>query len=413
MKTLRVFEAFAGIGAQHKAVKYVNKLDKPVNFKVVAISDWDVRANIAYAAMHHKLTKEKINNIIKKHQINDLDAYFKNKVYSMNSKKPIFSIKKLSPEFKKAIIASSLVTNNHSDINQLKGKVINKLKIDLLTYSFPCQGLSSANMGRDKGINNEKSTSNLVWQIGRVINETEHKPKYLLLENVKTLVKKYNDEYQEWVNYLDTLGYKTFTAIFKASDHGSLQIRERVFALSVLKDIKLPFEENDVAYKEYVNNLAKPIDINKKQAKYLKIFDVDNNRINEAKSCLMNNTPSRIKMVKSGINLSDMYKAKERKYFINTLTTKQDRLPNAGHIPLANNEINKLQYRFITPREAYKIMGFSDKDFDLLLPFIQDKYLNNDCLWRQAGNSIDVNVIKDIFQAIANIEELNRKDNDE
>ncbi|WP_268926799.1 DNA cytosine methyltransferase [Mycoplasmopsis gallopavonis] len=42
------------------------------------------------------------------------------------------------------------------------GEVLDNLKIDLLTYSFPCQGLSVASMGRDKGIKNKESTSHLI-----------------------------------------------------------------------------------------------------------------------------------------------------------------------------------------------------------------------------------------------------------
>ncbi|WP_223214523.1 DNA cytosine methyltransferase [Mycoplasmopsis gallopavonis] len=67
-----------------------------------------------------------------------------------------------------------------------------------------------------------------------------------------------------------------------------------------------------------------------------------------------------------------------------------------------------MQYRFITPREAYKIMGFEDLDFNKLVPFVEEGILNNDCLWRQAGNSIDVNVLKRIFEVIGIIDEMNK-----
>ncbi|QNM93786.1 DNA (cytosine-5-)-methyltransferase [Mycoplasma sp. Pen4] len=409
-KVLRVFETFAGIGAQHKGIKYNNKHDKDVNFKVVATSDWDMRANIAYSAIHHNLDINTLKSVLNKHKVNNLDDFLEGKTYSSNSKTPYRNLKRLDPEFKEILVAANLLSNNHSDINQVTGEIIDNLKIDLLTYSFPCQGLSVANMGRDKGIKNSESTSNLVWQIGRILSESQHKPKYLLLENVKQLVHKYNDEYQEWKDYLDGLGYKTFTGIFNAFEHGSLQRRERVFAISVLKDTKVPFEENDIAYKEYVGAFGKKIPLESRGKQYLNIFDVNNENVEETTKVIINDTPSRVRMVNEGLDLSDLDKAAKRKFIINTLTTKQDRLPNSGYIPLKNDIRRKLDYRFITPREAYKIMGFEDKDFDKLKPFIDKGYLNNECLWRQAGNSIDVNVIKSIFKCILEIEKFDTKE---
>lgn len=61
------------------------------------------------------------------------------------------------------------------------------------------------------------------------------------MENVKNLVNKYKLEYESWKKELSKLGYKTYTALLNARDHGSLQKRERVFAISVLKKNKSTF----------------------------------------------------------------------------------------------------------------------------------------------------------------------------
>ena len=47
MKKLRVFEAFAGIGAQHSALKRTN-----INFEIVGISEWFINALLTYDAIH-------------------------------------------------------------------------------------------------------------------------------------------------------------------------------------------------------------------------------------------------------------------------------------------------------------------------------------------------------------------------
>jgi DNA (cytosine-5)-methyltransferase 1 len=48
-KVIRVFETFAGIGAQHKAISNID-----LNFEVVGTSEWDARAIISYTLIHYK-----------------------------------------------------------------------------------------------------------------------------------------------------------------------------------------------------------------------------------------------------------------------------------------------------------------------------------------------------------------------
>lgn len=56
-------------------------------------------------------------------------------------------------------------------------------------------------------------------------------------------------------------------------------------------------------------------------------------------------------------------------------------------------ENQKIKVRKLTPRECWRLMGFSDEDFDKVRP------LNSDTqLYRQAGNSICVPVLEAIFR---------------
>ena len=54
-KKLRVFEAFAGIGAQHSALERAN-----LNYEIVGISEWFINALYAYDAIHNDDAKPKI-----------------------------------------------------------------------------------------------------------------------------------------------------------------------------------------------------------------------------------------------------------------------------------------------------------------------------------------------------------------
>lgn len=54
-----------------------------------------------------------------------------------------------------------------------------------------------------------------------------------------------------------------------------------------------------------------------------------------------------------------------------------------------------LRIRKLTPRECWRLMGFDDEDFD------KAKQVNSDSqLYKQAGNSIVVNVLEEIFKEL-------------
>ena len=127
----------------------------------------------------------------------------------------------------------------HGDVNNLGD--ISKIKVedvpehDLFTYSFCCQDVSVA--GKQKGIKRGETRSGLLYECERII---EHcKPKYLLLENVKNLVgKKFKPQFDEWLKYLEDLGYTNYWQVLNAKDYGVPQNRERVFVVSILGEHK-------------------------------------------------------------------------------------------------------------------------------------------------------------------------------
>lgn len=109
---------------------------------------------------------------------------------------------------------------------------------DLWTYSFPCQDLSFA--GKQRGIS-EETRSGLLLHVERLLTESVlygTQPKYLLLENVKALVsKKFMPDFQRWLDKLEQLGYNNYWQVLNAKDYGIPQNRERVFVISIRKDI--------------------------------------------------------------------------------------------------------------------------------------------------------------------------------
>lgn len=109
---------------------------------------------------------------------------------------------------------------------------------DLWTYSFPCQDLSVA--GKQAGIK-EGTRSGLLLEVERLLENAVllgNQPKYLLLENVKALVgKKFKPDFDRWLNKLSELGYNNYWKVLNAKDYGIPQNRERVFVVSIRKDL--------------------------------------------------------------------------------------------------------------------------------------------------------------------------------
>ena len=123
-------------------------------------------------------------------------------------------------------------TNNLGDICKIDPSDIPDH--DLFTYSFPCQDLSVA--GKQAGLG-KGTRSGLLYECEKIIEAK--KPKYLLLENVKNLVgKKFKPQFDEWLDYLESLGYTNYWKVLNAKDYGVPQNRERVFVVSILGDHK-------------------------------------------------------------------------------------------------------------------------------------------------------------------------------
>ena len=123
-------------------------------------------------------------------------------------------------------------TNNLGDICKIDPKDIPNH--DLFTYSFPCQDLSVA--GKQAGLG-KGTRSGLLYECEKIIEAK--KPKYLLLENVKNLVgKKFKPQFDEWLKYLESLGYTNYWQVLNAKHYGIPQNRERVFVVSILGEHK-------------------------------------------------------------------------------------------------------------------------------------------------------------------------------
>lgn len=419
MEKLRVFETFAGIGAQQKSLSRTN-----IPFEIVATSEWDIDAIICYDAIHHGYIED-LDKLYDKIIGNKISPYefLSNHTFSLDGKAPISSLLRLNIDKAKRLSVAFVRNKNVGSIVEVDSKDIPDH--DILTYSFPCQDLSVASMGRGKGMGREsKSRSGLLWEVERILlglKKENRLPKYLLLENVTAMLSAANKpDYYTWVNELNKLGYSTNHYKLNALDFGVPQARIRIFAISVLKrDNTITQEEIESFTKELkiihdieLNKKLKSEIIDKDEYNYIKstqrlhlakILKEGSSYIDETNLAQPNNTPSRISMRRENHNLDDL-----KHTYTRTLTTKQDRHPNGGMIKYCN-ELKNTPFRFLTPRECYMLMGFDSSDFNNVKLEFNDGFTKKEKMYQQAGNSIVVNILESIFKVIWEFEKRGEK----
>ena len=113
----------------------------------------------------------------------------------------------------------------------------------IVTYSFPCQDLSNAGLG--KGMAKGSGTrSGLLWEVERILDECEELPQVLLMENVPQVHGKKNmADFQKWLKFLEEKGYSNFWQDLNAKDYGVAQSRNRCFCVSILGEYTYKFPE--------------------------------------------------------------------------------------------------------------------------------------------------------------------------
>lgn len=380
MNKLFLIELFGGIGSQAKALKNLG-----INFEHYRLVEWDKYAIKSYNAIHN----------------------------------------------------TNFTT---TDIRQIKGKDLGitntNQKNYLLTYSFPCTDLSKA--GKMKGMSKGSNTrSGLLWEVERLLNELDELPQYLLMENVPDVIGQKNiKDFADWVQFLENLGYKNYYECLNAKDYGIPQNRNRCFMVSFLDKrhftFPKPFElklrlldmlEDSVEERYFLsdNQLVRMRNttyesgklknrphqkrgvVQKGMIQTLKTSGNDVGVVVRGNYSPSGHNASRI-VDKNGLAPTVMENhgtvtAVVVKPNVKNINNENDVFTtlgtNCGSSTSAGGGVVKtnLGIRKLTPKECWRLMGFSDDDFDKA-----SKVNSNSQLYKQAGNSIVVNVLMEIFK---------------
>ena len=294
-----------------------------------------------------------------------------------------------------------------TDIRNVKGEDLGIVDTQnftyLLTYSFPCQDLSLA--GKQKGMTKGSGTrSGLLWEVERLLNETENLPQVLLMENVPQVHGTKNiDDFNLWIDFLKSKGYSNFWQDLNAKDYGVAQNRKRCFMVSILGNEFYEFPQPvklNKCIKDYLEDEVDEKYYIKSEKAYKLILDLQERGILESApstACLMNLN----KVEKVDNDVAKTLCARDYKGFgtgfdiqngiivIGKMDhTLDNTLESANRI---YSKIEKYRIRKLTPKECWRLMGFSDEDFEKAA-----KVNSNTQLYKQAGNSI----VKDVLMAI-------------
>lgn len=227
---------FSGIGCQERGFENSNLFD----VEVVNTSEINKEAVLSYAAIHCGMTQEMVDTYTEYptreemvRQLKEINLGYepeKNKYYDWDK-----LARRKTNDIEKYWLACKL-THNLGDINKIEFLSY----ADLWTISFCCQDISVA--GKMRGLKPDSGTrSSLLWENIRLLKKAKDDgtlPKYLMFENVKNLVsKKFIDDFNNLLEVLDELGFNSYWKVLNAKDCGVPQNRERVFVISIRKDI--------------------------------------------------------------------------------------------------------------------------------------------------------------------------------
>lgn len=227
---------FSGIGCQERGFRDSGLFD----IEVLNTSDINKESVLSYAAIHCGMTNEMINTYTDYPSREEMAQYLTdiNLGYEPEKNKSFdwFKlVKKKKRDLEKYWLACKL-THNLGDITKIEDLPY----ADFWTVSFPCQSISVA--GKMKGLKPDSGTrSSLLWDNIRLLSKAKENnklPQYIMFENVKNLVsKKFIDDFNDLLDVLDELGFNSYWSVINGKDCGIPQSRERVFVISIRKDI--------------------------------------------------------------------------------------------------------------------------------------------------------------------------------
>ena len=368
-KTIRIGSLFSGIGSPEQALKRLN-----LKYKIVFAGDID------------KFVKQ---------------SYFAN--YDIDEE------------------------NWHDDIKNFDASSY-KDQIDILTGGAPCQPFSQ--IGKRKGLMDTRGT--LFHEFKRIVDET--KPKLFIFENVKGILTHDNRRTWETIkSYFENMNYNIFYSVLDSKNYGIPQQRQRVFLLG-FKNTERNFEfPGHIPLEHKMSDFLEDYTESKYFMSEKGVKFVTSSRNRKKKYTQINGDIALCQKSRQQYNwhgdfvfedveaknnfdeyIFDVRDVEEKYYLsenvknfvlkegsknfkVNPVTDQDIAFPllqsmHKMHRAGIDNYVTHMgKIRKLTPRECLRLMGFGD-DFKIEVSDTQ--------MYRQAGNSIVVNVLIALFKQI-------------
>lgn len=265
------------------------------------------------------------------------------------------------------------------DIREVKPSEVPK-DADGYCFGFPCQSFSIA--GYRQGFNDEKGRGNLFFEVMRIVHE--NKPRFLFIENVKNLVGHDNGHtFDVILEALRVEGYKYRYQVLNAMEYGNVpQNRERIYIVAFR-------DEKDFARFSFPD----PIPLKKKLKDIIDFKKPVDNKYYYTEGKYKGDIYDKLVAAMDDPNTvyqwRRKYVRKNMSGVVPTLTANQG---EGGHnVCLVKTDFG---IRKMTPHECFNAQGFP-KNFKLPKDVVDSR------LYKQAGNSVCVSVIKRIADNMA------------
>ena len=331
---------------------------------------------------------------------------------------------------------------DYKDITEVTNEEFRKLrgKVDVICGGFPCQAFSIA--GNQLGFEDARGT--LFYEIARAAEQI--KPRYLFLENVRNLLSHDKGKtFERMLKILDELGYDVEWQVLNSKNFGVPQNRERVFIIGHLRGEctyrVFPIRGKDEKFNtdgeiNQVGNIGKSDNFGG-NPQVTRVYDINGisptlNTMQgggrEPKIVVPVLTPDRVEKRQNGrrfktngepmftITTQDRHgvlvrEATKQGYAVadvgdsinfshpNSKTRRGRVGKNIANTLLTSDEqgvvLSDYKIRKLTPRECWRLQGFPDWAFDKA-----QAVNSNSQLYKQAGNSVTVNVIEEIAKRL-------------
>ena len=287
-------------------------------------------------------------------------------------------------------------------IEDLKGNELEP--VDVLCAGFPCQAFSVA--GYRKGFEDERG--NMFFEIVRLINEFETKPKVLFLENVKNFrTHDKGNTFKTVVDHLERLGYSVFDMVLNTCDYTSIpQNRERTFIICFRSDGP-KWEGNKIVTTSWEWRGEDRFET--MSHRFSELIPFKKSRSNRPIRAFLEKKPVAenfyyredkdmyIELDKAMTSHDTLYQW--RRHYVrenknNRCPTLTANMGTGGHnVPLIRTDDG---LRKLTPRECFNFQGFPQS-------FKLPKDLANSHLYKQSGNSVSVPLIQLLAKRIRQV----------